>query len=343
VADKKKGVAVEEPVAIMMSKLREIGVGMIEIAPQMAIAISVLVFTWIISKIAQFILRRALDRAQMRPSLKTLLGNLLALAVWIAGFMLAAVIVFPNLTPASMVAGLGLGSIAIGFAFKDIFENFLAGLIILFRKEMRIGDHIEVEGEEGVVDHITIRETHIRQTDGQLVIIPNSVILKNPLTIRTDLPQRRTTIIVGVAYGEDVDESRDVIRTAVEGCDGVITDGRPVQIFAREFNSSSIDFEVTWWTDSKPVDIRSSRDQVVAAVKRALDEAGIEIPFPYRTLTFKEPLNVRNRAVASCCCRSWPHQARTSRDLRPCVAHCRRPTPPHTLEPPPAWGPRSRS
>ena len=67
---------------------------------------------------------------------------------------------------------------------------------------------------------------------------------------------------------------------------------RPVQIFAREFNSSSIDFEVTWWTGSKPVDERRSRDEVVAAVKRALDEAGIEIPFPYRTLTFKEPLSL---------------------------------------------------
>lgn len=293
--EKNKGVAVEEPVAIMMDKLREIWVGMIEIAPQLAIAVLVLVFTWIVSKLAQFILSRALSRSNMRPSLKTLLGNLLALGIWIAGFMLAAVIVFPNLTPASMVAGLGLGSIAIGFAFKDIFENFLAGLIILFRKEMRIGDHIEVEDEEGVVDHITIRETHIRQTDGQLVIIPNSVILKNPLTIRTDLEQRRTTIIVGVAYDEDVDESREVIRKAVEGCDNVITDGRPIQIFAREFNASSIDFEVTWWTGSKPVDIRTSRDEVVAAVKRALDEAGIEIPFPYRTLTFKEPLHLKGR------------------------------------------------
>lgn len=285
----------EEPIAIMLEKLREIWVGMIEVAPQVAIAIFVLVLTWMASKLAQLILGRILSRSSMRPSLKTLLGNLLALGVWIAGFMLAAVIVFPNLTPASMVAGLGLGSIAIGFAFKDIFENFLAGLIILFRKEMRIGDNIEVGDEEGVVEHITIRETHVRQTDGQLVIIPNSIILKNPLAIRTDLEQRRTTIIVGVAYDEDVDEARSVITKAVESCETVIRDDRPIQIFAREFNSSSIDFEVTWWTGSKPLDIRTSRDEVVAAVKRALDEAGIEIPFPYRTLTFKEPLHLKGR------------------------------------------------
>ena len=70
---------------------------------------------------------------------------------------------------------------------------------------------------------------------------------------------------------------------------------RDVEIFAQEFADSAINFEVTWWTGSRPIDIRSSRDKVVAAVKRALDDAGIEIPFPYRTLTFNEPLPIRDQ------------------------------------------------
>ena len=140
------------------------------------------------------------------------------------------------------------------------------------------------------MEKILVRETHVRQTDGQLVIVPNSLLFKNPLTIRTDLDQRRTTIICGVAYGEDVDQARELISKAVEGCASVITDERPVQIFAQEFADSSINFEITWWTGSKPVDIRRSRDEVVSAVKRALDDAGIEIPFPYRTLTFNSPI-----------------------------------------------------
>jgi small-conductance mechanosensitive channel len=72
----------------------------------------------------------------------------------------------------------------------------------------------------------------------------------------------------------------------------VISDSRPVEIFANEFADSSINFEVSWWTGSKPLDIRASRDEVVASIKSALDNSGIEIPFPYRTLTFKQPLNV---------------------------------------------------
>ncbi|MEJ6404406.1 mechanosensitive ion channel family protein [Yoonia sp. 2307UL14-13] len=279
-----------EPVQILVTQLRDIARASIELLPQIAVAFVVILLTWGLNNLASYILRRILDRTRLRRSLKELFSLLLSIFVWVLGVMIAAVIVFPGLTPASILAGLGIGSVAIGFAFKDVFENFLAGIIILFRREMRIGDHIECEGIEGEVTQIAIRESHIMQTDGQLVIVPNSILFKNPVTIRTDKDIRRVTVICGVAYDEDVDASRDVIEDAVKACDTVHQDGKPVQIFAQEFASSSINFEVTWWTGSKPVEVRRSRDQVVAAVKRALDEAGIEIPFPYRTLTFKEAL-----------------------------------------------------
>ncbi|PVA05285.1 mechanosensitive ion channel family protein [Thalassorhabdomicrobium marinisediminis] len=282
-----------EPITILMNQLRDIARGAIEVAPMIVVAILVLFLTWGVRAIATSILDRVLRRTKLRASLKELFHLLLSIFIWTMGIMVAAVIVFPGLTPASILAGLGLGSVAIGFAFKDVFENFLAGIIILFRPEMRIGDFIECEDVEGVVEHIAIRETHIKQTDGQLVIVPNSILFKNPVWVRTDQPKRRVTVMCGVAYDVDVDEARDVITRAVKSCDTVEQTDKPVQIFAQAFGASSIDFEVTWWTGSKPVDIRTSRDQVVAAVKRALDDAGLEIPFPYRTLTFKEPLPVR--------------------------------------------------
>ena len=256
-----------------------------------AVAIVILTLTWLAAWGVKHFVRRATG-SRLRPSLQSLFINLSGIVIRLIGIMIAAIVLFPTLTPAKMLAGLGIGSVAIGFAFKDVFENFLAGIIILFRREMRIGDFVECESIEGKVEEISIRDTHIRQPDGQLVIVPNALLFENPLTIRTDQDQRRTTIVCGVAYGEDVDASRDVIRKAVEACDSVITDDRPVQIFAQEFNASSIDFEVTWWTGSAPVDIRKSRDEVIAAVKLALDKAGIEIPFPCRTLTFAEPLKV---------------------------------------------------
>ena len=281
-----------EPIEILMTQLREIARGSIELLPQIAVALFILLLTVALNKLIHFLVERVLERTTLRPSLNELFSLLSSILVWILGLMIAAVIVFPGLTPSSILAGLGIGSVAIGFAFKDVFENFLAGIIILFRREMRIGDYIECQDIEGEVEHIAIRESHIQQTDGQLVIVPNSILFKNPVTIRTHQEFRRTTVICGVAYDVDVDEAREVIRKAVATCESVLQGDKPIQVFAQEFASSSINFEVTWWSGSKPVDVRTSRDEVVSKVKRALDDANIEIPFPYRTLTFKEPLPV---------------------------------------------------
>jgi small conductance mechanosensitive channel len=281
-----------EPIKILLAQFMDMARSAIEILPQLLIAIIILVLTYAFAKLAKNIAKRILKRTHLRQSLADLLVLFSSLTIWLVGTMIAAIIAFPDLTPTKMLAGLGIGSVAIGFAFKDIFENFLAGIIILIRKEMRINDFIECEGYEGIVEAILVRETHIRKTDGELVILPNSMLFKNPLTIKTDIEQRRTTIICGVGYGENVDEARSVITQAVTDCKTVISDSRPVQVFANEFADSSVNFAVTWWTGSKPLAIRQSRDEVIAAIKSALDNADIEIPFPYRTLTFNQPVSI---------------------------------------------------
>ncbi|SEW19331.1 Mechanosensitive ion channel [Cognatiyoonia koreensis] len=285
-----------EPINILLKQLNEIGRAAIEMLPQFAVALVVLIATWAVKRALQSLVERALARTNLRQSLQDLFSLLVSIAIWVLGVMIAAIIVFPGLTPASILAGLGIGSVAIGFAFKDVFENFLAGIIILFRKEMRIGDHIACNDIEGRVDHIAIRESHIMRTDGQLVIVPNAILFKNPVIVRTQQELRRVTVICGVAYDVDLDEARSTIKDAVSGCETVANVDKPIQIFAQEFGSSSVNFEVTWWTGSEPVKVRQSRDEVIGAVKKALDTAGIEIPFPYRTLTFKEPLPIAGQS-----------------------------------------------
>ncbi len=275
----------------VIEKLDSFWVGFLKLLPQFGIALAILVLTWLLSVFVSKAIGR-LFATSMRHSLRDLLDRLITVALWFAGILVAATVAFPSLSPEELLATIGIGSIAVGFAFQDIFENFFAGILILFREPFRIGDYVECNDIDGWVQRITIRDTHLRKTTGERVVMPNAMLFKNPVHVITDQPIRRTTVICGVAYGEDVDASRDVIRQAVEACESVETE-KPIQIFAHGFASSSIDFEVTWWTGSAPVDIRRSRDEVVAAVKRALDAAGIEIPFPYRTLTFKQPLEVQ--------------------------------------------------
>lgn len=257
--------------------------------PQLVAGLIVIILTWIAARLATKIAARLLKRTRLRTSLKDLFRHFVQIGIWVLGLTVAAVIVFPNMTPAKVLAALGLGSVAIGFAFKDIFENFFAGVLILWRFPFDPGDFIECNGIEGKVEDVTIRMTKIRRLDGELTVVPNSMLFKQPVDILTSWKRRRVTVMCGVAYGEDVDEARTIIRQAVESCK-TIDSGQDVEIFAQAFGASSIDFEVTWWTGPTPLEVRKSRDEVVASVKRALDEANIEIPFPYRTLTFKEPL-----------------------------------------------------
>jgi len=296
-----------EPFSIVISSLQEIGRQALTHLPNVASGLLILAMTWILTKGLDSLLDKTFSRVGFRKSLSELLRKLVYLGVWIIGILIASMILFPSLTPAKVLTALGLGSIAIGFAFKDIFENFLAGILILFREPFRLDDFIEVSDLEGYVEDITIRDTHIRQTDGQRVVIPNSVLFKNPVTVRTDQDLRRVTLMCGIAYGEEVGTARDVIRQSLDDLE-TVNQEKPIQVFAQGFGASSIDFEVTWWTGSRPVEIRKSKDQVVAAIKKALDQADIEIPFPYRTLTFKEPL--QTLAVQSEPSDQTPHSTR---------------------------------
>ncbi|WP_300111507.1 mechanosensitive ion channel [Sphingobium sp.] len=279
---------------ILAKQLWGMWAGFVALVPNMVIALVILGITWVVSRLARRIVDRATGKASIRESLKQLIHTIVSIGVWVVGLVIAATVVLPGLTPASLVAGLGVGTIAIGFAFQDFFQNFLAGILIMVRKKMRIGDIIECEGIIGRVEHVSLRETHVRKLSNELTIVPNSTLFKNPVEILTDGAQRRHEIIVGVSYDTDLEQARDVIRAAMEGIE-VIDQDRRIDIFAREFNASSIDFLVRWWAGSKPYDMHDSRDRVVRAIKAALDEAGIEIPFPYVTNIFKGPVPLQGQ------------------------------------------------
>ncbi|WP_100261261.1 mechanosensitive ion channel family protein [Qipengyuania seohaensis] len=278
-------------IATLRDQLQEMGTGLVEALPSFAIALIIMFVTWIVARFAVKISDAIVGRTEIRASLKNLIDTLVRLGIWLIGLFIAAVVVIPSLTPASLLAGLGIGAVAIGFAFQDIFENFLAGVLIMLREKMRIGDIIECEGITGKVEHITLRETHVRKLSGELTVVPNSILFKNPVEIFTDEDQRRHDVVIGVSYDTNLDHAADVIRRAVEEVEDVLA-SKGVDIFAQEFNSSSVDFLVRWWAGSTPRAGWESKDKVVRAIKAALDDAGIEIPFPYVTHTFKETVPV---------------------------------------------------
>ena len=279
-------------VAILIERVQDMIAGFVRMVPQLALALVVLLIAWGLAHGVRSVTRRLAARAGLRPSLVALFMTLSGIVVWLFGILVALAVLLPGVTAGSLLTVIGFGSVAIGFAFKDIFENFLAGILIMMRKKMRIGDHIECQEVEGRVEQITLRETYLRRLDNQLTIVPNAYLFRNPVRIITDSELRRHEIIVGVAYGTDLEQAAEVITGAIRGLE-VVNRSKPVEVFAREFDDSSINFTVRWWSGSRQFEMHKSRDQVVRAIKRALDSAGIEIPFPQLTATFSEPLRVQ--------------------------------------------------
>ena len=287
------------PIEDLKTEVENMASAFFKSLPNLTIALVILIVTLIAGRIIRAIVSTAMHRARVRDALVTLAQNLISIAAWIVGVAIAMTVIFPSMSPSDIIAGLGLTSVAIGFAFKDVFENFLAGVIILGREKLRIGDVIECEEVYGRVESILIRETHVRETDGELVIVPNSYLFKNPVNIETDRTLKRQELVVGVDYDTDMRKAKSVLQEALASCESV-EQSETMDVQCVSFGGSSIDFKLLWWSGSRPADQRATYDEVAFAVKDALDDAGITIPFPQSTLSFRKeavPIPLQARMV----------------------------------------------
>lgn len=279
-------------VAALREQLESMAKGFVQALPSLAISILILCATYALARFAVRIADKITGRSTIRADLKQLLETLVRLVIWIVGLLIAMTVAVPSFTPAGAFASLGVGALAIGFAFQDIFENFLAGVLIMLRDSMNIGDSIECQNIAGKVEKITLRETHIRQANNELTVVPNSVLFKNPVKVTSDVSTKRDEITVGVSYDADLEIAEATIRRAVESV-AAVSRSPAILVAARQFSPSSIDVLVQWWSDTSAHDGNATRSEVMKAIKPALEGAGIEIPYPTVTSTFKEPLPIR--------------------------------------------------
>ena len=192
--------------------------------------------------------------------------------------IVAIVVLFPSVKPVDMLAGLGFFSVAAGFAFKDILENLLSGLLLILRQPFRSGDQITVGEVSGTVQAITIRETRLKTFDGQLVLIPNRDVYKAVITVRTHFSSRRVHFVVGVAYENDAGEACRVIETALSENVPSVDDTPPPEAVVTQLGVSTVDIEARFWCGPDQHDVVLATDSAIRAVKKALDRAGIEMP-----------------------------------------------------------------
>jgi small-conductance mechanosensitive channel len=187
----------EEAVGLIVSKLEGWGDTAVELLPNLAVALLALLAFWIVSKIARKALRVGLRKTPLAVPLRNLFVTALGLAMMAAGLFIALAVMGLDKTVVSLLAGVGILGLALGFAFQDIAANFIAGVVISVRQPIHVGDVIETSDYFGTVDEINLRSTIVRTPTGQIVFIPSKQVFESPIVNFSKPGKRRVDLKVG--------------------------------------------------------------------------------------------------------------------------------------------------
>lgn len=273
----------------IIDSANEIVVGFVERIPYFVASIIVILIFWFLSIVFKKVVYKLLGSRSRHQNLVKVFQRVGGALIIFIGFMIAMVIAVPGFTPAKLIGALGIGSVAIGFAFKDIFQNLLSGILLLISEPFRIGDQIVSGDYEGTVEDIKIRATTIKTYDGRQVVIPNSDLYTSALTVNTAYKQRRLQVAVGIGYEDDIEAAKAEILQALDKVESVSKKAQP-SVIATGFGDSTIDLMVRWFIeDGTQANKVTSIHQVIVEIKSALDAAGVNIPFPIRTIALSDP------------------------------------------------------
>ncbi len=275
-------------ITLFWHTVRDFMKGTIERLPYLIVGAFVFLLFWLLGKgIKKVINKVAVQSHSIDDTLASLVSRVVSTLITIIGFLAACVVIFPSFKPGDIIAGLGITSVAIGFAFKDILQNFFAGILILWRRPFKVGDQIKVNNFEGSVEEINMRSTRLKTYDGERAILPNGDVYTSSILVRTAYAKRRLKFVVGIGYPDSIEEARNVIHSVLDGIEGVLTDPGP-WVYVTELAGSSVNLTVYFWVESHQANALKVSDQVVTSIKLALDKAGIDMPFPHTVVLLEK-------------------------------------------------------
>lgn len=260
-----------------------------ERVPYLCIAIIVFIIFWLLSKVFKIFVAKALsNRPYAKQNLVLVLNRVGSTFIIFFGFLIALVIAIPGFTPGQLMSALGIGSVAIGFAFKDIFQNLLSGILILLSEPFRIGDAIVCNGLEGTVEDIQIRATTLRSYDGRRLVIPNATVYTSSITVVTAYTQRRCEFNVGIGYTDDIQKAKEVILKILTDNKNVLN--QPASIVnVSSLGDFAININIRWWIDTNKVAINNSISEIQELVVAEFAKNNINIPYPIQEQITQAP------------------------------------------------------
>lgn len=240
---------------------------------------------YVLYRLLDSTLTRLLDRStSIEAGLQSLLLKTFRVVAYI--FIGSILLDHVGVNITALIAGLSIAGIAVGFAARDSIENFISGVTVLVDQPFRVGDYIEIDGEYGQVDEITLRSTRIRTVRNEIMVLPNSEMITQRVINHTKRSLLRIDIPFGIAYKEYPSEAREVLLPLVEGDDRILSKPPP-SVIVTEMSDSSVDMRLRFYI-SDPSKELPVRWEYTEKVREALREADIEIPFPHRQLFLDE-------------------------------------------------------
>lgn len=270
--------SLEEQLQPTWARLRDAGYGVLAKLPLLAVALLIVVLaSWSGALLARW--GGPAFLSTRNPFLQGLIRRFVQAAVVLAGIILALDLLDATALVGALVGTAGLAGLAIGFAFKDIAENYLAGTLLAVRQPFAKNDHIRVEQFEGKVVRLTPRETILMSLDGNHVRLPNALIFRSPMVNFTRNPLRRLEFTVGLGSHDDLVLARRVAVQAMVAMDGVL-DTPPPQALITGLGDSTVQMEVQAWVDQRQADWWRARSEAIRLVKAALEGGGLTLPSP---------------------------------------------------------------
>lgn len=271
---------------LLLDKLEVWGNQIILLLPNIFVAIILLILTFYIARMIRNGLDHVISRFSHSNALNNLISTLLYLSLLLLGFFVVLWVLKLDKVVISLLAGVGILGLALGFAFQDIAANFISGVIIAVQKPFGVGDMIETNDYFGVIERITLRTVDIRKPTGELVKLPNKMVFENPVTNLSFHGTRRVDVEVGVSYAEDLERVQTIVIDALENVKNRVKN-RDIEVMYDAFGDSSINFKARFWVSySRQVDYVGAKSDAIIRIKKAFDANNIVIPFPIRTLDF---------------------------------------------------------
>lgn len=245
--------------------------------PYLLVGTVVFAVFWLLGRLIRRLLGDLATRSdRVDPMLADLVGRLASTGVLIFGFLAACVVIFPSFKPGDIIAGLGITTVAVGFAFKDILQNFFAGVLILWRRPFHLGDQIKMKDFEGTVEAINMRSTRLRTYSGERIIIPNGEVYTGIVQVRTAFADRRVQFEISIAPDSSIEAARTALVQALAALREV-NDSPAPEVLVTQFDESAVLLRVLLWCPSRQAQVNEALNQALEAARQALQEAGIRL------------------------------------------------------------------